>query len=72
MGFLGLAGFVFYVMAALMEQQLLGNGWEPMILLTLAATAFFGLVRGLESRVRVYEVLYWFLLIPLLVILVIA
>lgn len=72
MGFLGLAGFVFYVMAALMEQQLLGNGWEPMILLTLAAAAFFGLVRGLESRVRVYEVLYWFLLIPLLVILVIA
>ena len=63
---------MFYVMATLMEQQLLGNDWEPMILLTLAAAAFFGLVRGLESRVRVYEVLYWFLLIPLLVILVIA
>ena len=46
MGFLGLAGFVFYVMAALMEQQLLGNGWEPMILLTLAAAAFFGAFLG--------------------------
>ena len=52
MGFLGLAGFVFYVMAALMEQQLLGNGWEPMILLTLAAgLLFWGRrpFRGLEA-----------------------
>ena len=72
MGFLGLAGFVFYVMVALMEQQLLGNGWEPMILLTLAAAAFRTGARTGRSRVRVYEVLYWFLLIPLLVILVIA
>lgn len=71
-GFLGLAGYVLYVMTALMEQQLLGNAWEPVIVFTLAAVAFFGLVRGLESRVRVYEVLYWFLLVPLLVILIIA
>ncbi len=71
-GFLGLAGYVFFVMTALVEQQLLGAAWEPVIVLSLAAVAFFGLVRGLESRVRVYEVLYWFLLVPLPVILLIA
>ena len=41
-------------------------------MLTLTGTAFFGLLRGLECRVRVYEVLYFFLLIPLLVILGLA
>ena len=56
----------------LQKRYLLMGGAVLTILLTLAAAAFFGLVRGLESRVRVYEVLYWFLLIPLLVILVIA
>lgn len=71
-GFLGIAGYTLYLLTSLIEKQLLGKNFEPVIVLTLTATAFFGLLRGLECRVRVYEVLYYFLIIPLLVILGLA
>ena len=71
-GFLGIAGYTLYLLTSLIENQLLGKKWEVVIVLTLTGAAFFGLLRGLECRVRVYEVLYFFLLIPLLVILGLA
>ncbi len=71
-GFLGMAGYTLYLLTSLIENLLLGKNWEVIIVLTLTGTAFFGLLRGLECRVRVYEVLYFFLLIPLLVILGLA
>ncbi len=71
-GFLGIAGYTLYLLTSLIENQLLGKNWEVVIVLTLTGAAFFGLLRGLECRVRVYEVLYFFLLIPLLVILGLA
>ncbi len=71
-GFLGIAGYTLYLLTSLIENQLLGKNWEVAIVLTLTGAAFFGLLRGLECRVRVYEVLYFFLLIPLLVILGLA
>lgn len=71
-GFAGIAGYVLYLMTGLIEEQLLGRQKETVIVVTLSLIAFFGLLRGMECRVRVYEVLYWFLLIPLLIILGIA
>lgn len=71
-GFLGIAGYTLYLLTSLIENQLLGKNWELVIVLTLTGTAFFGLMRGLECRVRVYEVLYVFLLAPLFVILGLA
>ena len=71
-GFLGIAGYTLYLLTSLIENQLLGKSWEAVIVLTLTGAAFFGLLRGLECRVRVYEVLYFFLLVPLLIILGLA
>lgn len=69
---LGIAGYVLYLLTWLVKEQLLQEKFEPIILITLTAAAVFGLLRGLESRVRVYEVLFWFLMVPLLVILCLA
>ncbi len=69
---LGIAGYVLYLLTWLVKEQLLQEKFEPLILITLTAAAVFGLLRGLESRVRVYEVLFWFLMAPLLVILCLA
>lgn len=71
-GFTGIAAYTLYLMTGLIEQQLLGKQKEIVILVTLSLVAFFGLLRGMECRVRVYEVLYVFLLLPLLVMLGIA
>lgn len=70
--FLGLAGFGLYLLTTLVEEQLLGKQYEAAIVLTLAGAAFWGLWKGLESRLRVYEVLFWLLVLPLLVILLAA
>lgn len=69
---LGIAGYVLYLLTWLVKEQLLQEKFEPVILITLTAAAVFGLLRGLESRVRVYEVLFWFLIAPLIVILCLA
>lgn len=69
---LGIAGYVLYLLTRLVVEQLLKAKYEPVILITLTAAAVFALVRGMESRVRVYEVLFWFLMAPLLVILCLA
>lgn len=69
---LGIAGYVLYLLTRLIKEQLLQEKFEPVILITLTVAAVFGLLRGLESRVRVYEVLFWFLMVPLLIILCLA
>ncbi|MCD8217123.1 MAG: spore germination protein [Clostridiales bacterium] len=71
-GLLELAAGVLYLLTALMRDQLLNSRYEPAILITLAAAGVFGLRKGLESRIRIYEVLFWILLVPLAIILVIA
>ncbi|MCD8150853.1 MAG: GerAB/ArcD/ProY family transporter [Clostridiales bacterium] len=71
-GLLELAAGVLYLLTALMRDQLLNSRYEPAILITLTAAGVFGLRKGLESRIRIYEVLFWILLIPLTIILVIA
>ncbi|MCC8150119.1 MAG: spore germination protein, partial [Lachnospiraceae bacterium] len=71
-GLLELAAGVLYLLTVLMRDQLLNSRYEPAILLTLASAGVFGLRKGLESRIRIYEVLFWILLVPLAIILVIA
>ncbi len=71
-GLLELAAGVLYLLTALMRDQLLNSRYELAILLTLAVAGVFGLRKGLESRIRIYEVLFWILLVPLAIILIIA
>lgn len=67
-----LSAWMLAVLTGLISRQLLNKEMEKWILLTLALAAGYGLIRGIHTRVRVYEVLFWFLLIPLLVILLLA
>lgn len=71
-GLVGMAAYVLYLLTVLVRSQLLDAKHEPVILITLTLAGVFGLWKGLEARMRIYEVLFWFLLVPLAVILVIA
>lgn len=70
--FVTLCGFVLYQTTLLVMTCLLPEGsyfWVSVLLLLLAA---YGTVRGIEGRARVYEILFWFLGIPLLIMLFLA
>lgn len=70
--FVLLCGFVLYQTAALVLAWLLPEGsyfWVSLLLLLLAA---YGTMRGIEGRARVYEIIFWFLGVPLIVMLCLA
>ncbi len=70
--FITLSGFVLYQAAVLALTWLLPEGsyvWVSILLLFLAG---YGTIRGIEGRARVYEIIFWFLGIPLLVMLVLS
>lgn len=70
--FIILAGYVLYQLDILILSWLLpkGNYWVVEVLLLLLAA--YGTFRGIEGRVRIYEILFWFLGIPLLIMLIFA
>ncbi len=67
-----LGGFLLYLLTSMIENQLLDTGFLWIILLTLLAAGGYGVLRGIESRARIYEILFWFLMVPLLIMLVLA
>lgn len=70
--FVTLCGFVLYQTTVLVLTWLLPEGsyfWVSILLLLLAG---YGTIRGIEGRARVYEIIFWFLGIPLLVMLILA
>lgn len=71
-GLLEISAYALYLLTILLQTQLLTEKYQPAILITLIIAGVFGLRNGLESRIRVYEVLFWFLIVPLIVILIIA
>ncbi|MCD8046738.1 MAG: spore germination protein [Clostridiales bacterium] len=71
-GFLEIAAYVLYLLTAVLRDQLLNSRYEAAILITLTAAAVFGLWKGLEPRIRIYEVLFWLLMVPLAIGLIIA
>lgn len=71
-GMSGIAVFTLFMLTSLLEEHLMGTSYVPVILLSLTVAGIFGLTRGLETRVRVYEILFYFLLIPLVLILILA
>lgn len=71
-GVVGISAYVLYLLTVLVRTQLLDTEYELVILITLTLAGVLGLWKGLESRIRIYEVLFWFLMVPLAVILLIA
>lgn len=58
------AGFCAYVFANLMQYSLVKEISYLAILLLIVLGAVYAVSGGIESRARVYEVLFWFILIP--------
>jgi len=58
------AGFCAYVFANLMQYSLVKEISFTIVLLVLLLVSAYAVSGGIESRARVYEVLFWFVLIP--------
>ncbi len=68
-----LMGIWVLTLVAEMSRDILLQGTDiRMILLTFGAVSVLGAIKGMESRGRMAEVLYWFILLPFLVLLALA
>lgn len=63
--FVLLAGYTAYLFADVVLQELLREESFYLVLLILLLLTAYGLWGGIEGRARIYEMLFWFLLIPL-------
>ncbi len=70
--FVTLCGYVLYELTALVLTWLLPDGSWLGISLILLLLGMYGSARGIEGRARVYEIIFWFLGIPLLIMLALA
>ena len=61
------AGFCAYVFANLMQYSLVQDSSYFLILFLIVVVAAYAVSGGIESRARVYEVVFWFVLIPYIV-----
>ena len=70
--FLLLGAFVLYQLTGLVRSWLLPEGSYSLISVLILLLAAYGTIRGIEGRARIYEILFWFLLAPLLLMLLFA
>ncbi|MEG1290845.1 MAG: GerAB/ArcD/ProY family transporter [Lachnospiraceae bacterium] len=63
--FISLSGFVLYQTTSLILAWLLPEGSYLWINILLLAFGGYGVIRGIEGRARVYEIIFWFLGVPL-------
>lgn len=70
--FLWLAAFSLYLITNLIRSQLLDENYVWLIMVILLGFGAYGTIRGIEGRARIFEVLFWFLAVPLIIILCLA
>lgn len=63
--FILMASYTAYLFSTLMLNGLVENVSFYPVLLLILLLAFYGMAGGIEGRARVYEMLFWFLMIPL-------
>ena len=63
--FILMASYTAYLFSTLMLNGLVENVSFYLVLLLILLLAFYGMAGGIEGRARVYEMLFWFLMIPL-------
>ena len=63
--FILMASYTAYLFPTLMLNGLVENVSFYLVLLLILLLAFYGMAGGIEGRARVYEILFWFLMIPL-------
>ncbi len=61
------AGFCGYVFTKVMKYSLVQEVEFPLLFLVIMVVAAYAVSGGIESRARVYEVLFWFILVPYIV-----
>lgn len=70
--FMLMASYTAYLFSTLMLNGLVENISFYLVLLLILIVAFYGMAGGIEGRARVYEMLFWFLMIPLFMMLLAA
>jgi len=60
-----IGGETAYLFSTLMLNGLVENVSFYLVLMLILLLAFYGMAGGIEGRARVYEMLFWFLMIPL-------
>lgn len=70
--FVAVAGYVTTLTAGMIQSVLLKEESFYLLLVCLLVLAGYGISQGLEGRARIYEVLYFFLLVPLFLMLLFA
>ena len=63
--FILMASYTAYLFSTLMLNGLVENISFYLVLLLILLLAFYGMAGGIEGRAGVYEMLFWFLMIPL-------
>lgn len=63
--FILMASYTAYLFSTLMLNGLVENISFYLVLFLILLLAFYGMAGGIEGRARVYEMLFWFLMIPL-------
>ena len=63
--FILMASYTAYLFSTLMLNGLVENISFYLVVLWILLLAFYGMAGGIEGRARVYEMLFWFLMIPL-------
>ncbi len=63
--FILMASYTAYLFSTLMLSGLVENVSFYLVLMLILLLAFYGMAGGIEGRARVYEILFWFLMIPL-------
>ena len=66
------AGYGAYIFADVMKKGLIGGESYTLLLVLILAVAAYAIQSGIESRARVYEILFWVLFVPLFLLLWIA
>lgn len=66
------AGFVGAVLSDMVKKSLIREEAYALIWALTLFTAIYAVYSGLETRARVYEILFWFVVVPLLVMLLLA
>lgn len=70
--FLLLAGYIAYLLSNLVLTNLLEDESFFLVLTLILLLAYYGTSGGIEGRARVFELLFWILLVPLFLMLVFA
>ena len=67
-----LAGYGLFLLSDLMVSELLKNSSFVLAAVLLMLLCGYGIWQGIEGRARVYEILFWFVFLPLILMLLLA